>query len=230
MMFKLRTLSIVALLALLSSFQATPVFAQSDLIINQRQPAVCPPGSATPYAYYNVGDGKWHCTATAPVAVLGGAVSSTTGHTVAGFTDPTSTASGTTQNTEYTLNSVTVPANAFNANSRGLQCTAWGTGAANANAKNYKFYFGGTAVVTVTGSTDNAKDYLAKIVILRTGASTQAGYGEITSDIGAPDAFAVTTSLAITDTADITVAFKSANTAAAAASATGKGMSCVFLN
>jgi hypothetical protein len=146
----------------------------------------------------------------------------------AGLIDTTSTASGTVQSTEYTLNSVTIPATEW-VGARGVRCVAWGTTTANANAKNIKFYFGATAVSTLTGTTDSAKDYLGEIVVLRTGASTQAGYGAITSDIGAPDAFAVTTSLAETETSSIVIALKTANTAAAAGSATGKGMHCSWL-
>lgn len=164
------------------------------------------------------------------VALGGGSTSTLAGRLIGGLTDPSSTASGSTQNTEYTLNSITLPASAFNANTRGISCQAWGTGAGNANAKNYKFYFGTTAVTTLTGTTDNTKDYLAEMVVLRTGASTQSGFGTITSDIGAPDALAANAAIAETDTGAIVIAFKSANTAAAATSATGKGMSCAFIN
>lgn len=145
-----------------------------------------------------------------------------------GLVDTTSTTSGSVQSTEYTLNSVTIPATDF-VGSRGIRCIAVGTGAANANAKNIKFYFGATAVSTLTGTTDSGKDYLGEIVVLRTGASTQAGYGAITSDIGAPDAFAVTTALAETETSAIIVSLKTANTAAAATSGTGKGLYCNWL-
>jgi hypothetical protein len=145
-----------------------------------------------------------------------------------GLVDTTSTASGTVQSTEYTLNSVTLNATDWGA-ARGVRCIAIGTSAANANAKNLKFYFGATAVTTLTGTTDSGKDYLGEIVVLRSGASTQLGYGSVTSDVGAPDAFAVTTALAESESAAIVIAFKSANTAAAAASATGKGMYCNWL-
>src|SRR5436309_2034213 len=82
----------------------------------------------------------------------------TGGKPSAGLSDPTANVSGTVQNTEYVLNSVTLPANAFNANGRSVQVIAWGALAANANAKNLKIYFGATAVGTVTGSTANGKD------------------------------------------------------------------------
>jgi hypothetical protein len=142
--------------------------------------------------------------------------------------DPTSTGSGTTQNTEYTLNSVTIPAT-FLKGVRGLIVEAWGTLAANANAKNVKLYFGGTAIVTVTGSTANAKDYWAQGTILRTGASTQTSVAGVQIDTGQAFTMAVNGAVAETDTANIVIALKTANTAAAAASGTGKGMAVSLL-
>lgn len=142
--------------------------------------------------------------------------------------DSSSNASGTTQNTEYTLNSVTIPAN-FLKGARGIVVETWGTLAANVNAKNLKLYFGGTAIVTVTGSTASGKDYYASGTVIRTGASTQTGVGNLQIDTGTSAAMAVNGAIAETDTAAIIIAFKSANTAAAAASATGKGMSVSFL-
>lgn len=161
---------------------------------------------------------------------FGGATTTTAGKPAAGLVDSTSTASGTTQNTEYTLNFVTVKGSAFNAATRGIECDTWGTSAANANAKDYKFYFGATALATLTGTTDSAKDYKAHLSVVRVGSNTQSGFAEITSDVGAPDAFAASAALAITEASDIVIAFKTTNTAAAAASATGKGMRCTFLN
>lgn len=166
--------------------------------------------------------------ATLASTALGGAA--TGGKPVAGLTDSTSNASGATQNTEYVLNSVTLPANAFNANGRSLTVIAWGTLAANANAKNLKVYFGATAVATVTGSTANGKDFYVELNVVRTGSSTQSGVGLIQIDTGTSQSLAVNGSLSETDTAAIVISVKSANTAAAAASATGKGMVAFFTN
>lgn len=142
--------------------------------------------------------------------------------------DNTSTASGVVQNTEYILNSVTIPAN-FLKGARGIIIETWGTLAANANAKNLKIYFGATAVVTVTGSTASGKDYWGQATILRSGASTQTGVAGIQVDTAVAFAMAVNGAIAETDTANIVISFKSANTAAAAASATGKGMAVSIL-
>lgn len=161
---------------------------------------------------------------------LGGGATTSPGTSVGALADPTTNASGTTQNTEYTLNSVTIPANSFNANGRSLEVIAWGTLAANANAKNLKIYFGGTAVATVTGSTANGKDYYVELVVVRTGASSQSAVGYLQIDTGTAGTMVVNGAVAETDTAAITIAVKSANTAAAAASATGKGMVATFGN
>jgi hypothetical protein len=159
-----------------------------------------------------------------------GAATTTPGGLCASLTDSTSTTSGTVQSTEYVLNSITIPANAFNKNGRGLQVVAWGTLAANANAKNVKIYFGATAVATVTGSTANGKDFYVTLDIVRTGASTQSGVGTIQIDTAVAPTMTVNAAIAETDTAAIVVSVKSANTAAAAASATGKGLIASFGN
>jgi len=166
--------------------------------------------------------------ATVGAAALGGGSSG--GTLTAGLADPTANASGTTQNTEYTLNSVTLPANAFNANGRAVQVIAWGTLAANANAKNLKVYFGATAVATVTGSTANGKDYYVELSVVRIGASAQSAVGYIQIDTATAGTMAVNGAVAETDTSPIVISVKSANTAAAAASATGKGMVATFGN
>lgn len=166
--------------------------------------------------------------ATVGATALGGAT--TGGKPAAGLSDPTTNASGTVQNTEYTLNSITIPAGAFNANGRSLQVIAWGTLAANANNKNLKIYFGSTAVASVINSAANGKDFYVELVIVRTGSSTQSGVGFVQIDTGTAGTMVVNGSLAEIDTNAIVIAVKSANTAAAAASGTGKGMAAVFTN
>jgi excinuclease UvrABC ATPase subunit len=137
--------------------------------------------------------------------------------------DSSSTASGTVQNTEYTLNSVTLPA-AFLKAARGIEIRAWGITTANGNAKNIKLYLGGTSIITVTGTTASGKHYLAKGYVLRTGASTQSSSGECQVDTSVAPQLLNSITTAETDTAAIIIALKSANTAAAAGSATGYGM------
>lgn len=268
-----RILSSIALVAVALAVLTPAITAhQSDVIISQRLQPVCNPQGSTPYVYYNITDGKWHCTAIAPVVyngstltvtaaelnkahtitagtaaaskyvlldankaiagqfvALGGGATSSPGATPGSVTDTTNSTSGTTQSTEYTLNSVTLPASAFNATGQGVEVSAWGTLAANANAKNVKIYFGATAVATVTGSTANTKDYLVTLRCIRTGSSTQSCVGSITVDTGTAATFSVA-ALTATDTNAIVIALKTANTAAAAASGTGKGMLALFLN
>lgn len=145
----------------------------------------------------------------------------------AGLQDTSSTASGTVQSTEYVLNSVTIPATEF-AGARGVRCQFVGTLAANANAKTLKFYFGSTVVTTLTGDTDNGADFTSEITVFRTGQSTQTAFGSIaaTTTSKAP---AVTTSAVEAEGSAILIKFASINTAAAAASATGKGLYCHWL-
>lgn len=225
----LKTIALfVVAVALLVGSAWSPAGAQ-DIPLGRRTPPACAPGQFT---YYNPTTGLWNCSTTGPKVPLGASdvTTASTGFAVASLNDSTSTTSGAVQNTEYTLNSVTLKASAFDANTRGIACEAWGVTAANANAKNIKMYFGATAVVTVTGSTASGKDYRGTLRVLRTGSNTQSGVGSIQVDTAVAPTMAKNASLAITDSADIVVSVKSANTAAAAASATGNGLSCTFLN
>jgi hypothetical protein len=171
---------------------------------------LCGPGSS----YYDTTNQNFYrqCgTLAAPVWII------------VNLVDSSSTASGTVQNTEYTLNSVTLPGNFLKA-ARGFEIRAWGITAANANAKNIKLYLGGTSIVTVTGSTASGKHFLARGYVLRTGASTQSTSGECQVDTATSPTLLNSITAAETDSADIILSLKSANTAAAAASATGYGM------
>jgi hypothetical protein len=171
-------------------------------------------------------------TAVAGVKVgLGAGVTSTgAGGSVGSLVDITNATSGTTQNTEYTLNSVTLKANSFNANTRCITIEAWGTLAANANAKNVKLYFGGTAISTVTGTTASGKSYYAYGSVIRLNSNSQTTTGSIQVDTAVAPVMFTSATVTETDTADIVVALKTANTAAAAASGTGQGMIVTFGN
>lgn len=155
------------------------------------------------------------------VFAIGTATTTTAAKPVGYLSDSTSTTSGTTQNTEYPINNVTLPANAMTANGDGVQVVAWGTTAANANAKTLKLYFGTTVVATVTGNTGNNVPWSVDMTVIRTGTGAQSYFGEIGVN-GTYTQFAGTCSE--TETATILIKTASINTAAAAASATGLGM------
>lgn len=162
---------------------------------------------------------------------LGG--STTNGNISGSLTDVTSNPSGTTQNTFYTLNTVSIPASAFNAATRGIQCDTWGVTAGNANNKDFRLNIGSSNNTFITAVTLNAKAYSAHFAIVRTGTSTQSFYGTLQFDSPINTTFSGSiqgTGPAQTETSAIAIQFQSQNTAAAAASATGNGMACTFLN
>lgn len=138
--------------------------------------------------------------------------------------DPSSTASGAVQNTEYTVNSVTLPANFLNSARRGFLAFAALTTAGNANAKNIKVYLGATALLTITGSTANAKDVILVVGCLRTAADAQLAFAIALVDGALVAASTILATATEDESTALTVAVKAANTAAAAASATGKGL------
>lgn len=143
--------------------------------------------------------------------------------------DPTSVVSGTVQNTVYTLATQTLPASFLNRATKGLLVLAFGTTAANANAKNLRIDFGGTNVCIVTGATDSAKDYLLIALVLRTANDTQIVLAQAIVAGALVVASGVIVTAAIDEDAAIAITHKSVNTAAAAASATGKGLVVIEL-
>lgn len=138
--------------------------------------------------------------------------------------DPTSTASGAVQSTAYTLNTVSLAENFLNSAKRGFIAFAALTTAGNANAKTIKLNLGSTALLTLSGSTANAKDVILIVVCIRTAADAQLAMALCLVDgaLVAASSILATATEDESDQLDITVT--SANTAAAAASATGKGL------
>jgi len=98
-----------------------------------------------------------------PVNVLYAVGGGTTGCTNAG--------------TDDTLISYALPANALNANYKGLEIQAWGTTAANANNKTVKLFVGGTTLVSSGALALNNKDWMASGTYIRYGAATEDALG-----------------------------------------------------
>lgn len=162
---------------------------------------------------------------------LGG--STTFSNLTGSLTDSSTNNSGTTQSTFSSVNTVTIPASGFNANTRGLMCDAWGVTTANANAKDFRILVGAqAAVASVTSNTLSAKAYWVHFALLRTGASTQIPGGHWDFDSPSNATFSGTAqgaALTSTDTASIAVAVQCQNTAAAAGCATGNGLTCAYV-
>jgi hypothetical protein len=95
--------------------------------------------------------------------------------TLGGVLNVNTTSQATTGTVEEVLATYTLPANTLSANGKGVRITAWGTTAANGNAKTTRIRFGGiggTIVATVAGSSSGSAVVLS-CVITRTGAATQ---------------------------------------------------------
>ena len=143
--------------------------------------------------------------------------------------DPASVNSGTTQSTDHTLNSVTLDDEMLYAVKRGLIVAAWGTTAANANSKDLKLKFGGTAVCTVSNNTGNNVDFAFVAVLVEDGVDTQRGFCWATVNGALVAAASVNFTAAIDANAAQAIITTSANDDAAAVSATGKGLVVVPL-
>lgn len=153
-------------------------------------------------------------------------IADTFGRVAAGaLVDMAVVVSGAVQNTVYDLNVVQLPAGFLAKPGRGILVVAWGTTAGNANAKNLRLEVGGTVIEIITGTVVNAQDYMLACLLMRTGAAAQIAVPLVALAQGAIVAAThVLATPALDSSLALNVKHQSVNTAAAAASATGKGL------
>lgn len=139
--------------------------------------------------------------------------------------DPTSVIGASVQSTDNVLNSVSLDDEFLSRIGRGLFIVAWGTMAANGNTKDIKLKLGTTAIVTITDSTANAKDFVILAVLVADGADSQRGTAIVLIDGALVAASSVNMSAATVDAnATQTITTTGDNNSAAASAATGKGL------
>lgn len=81
--------------------------------------------------------------------------------------------------TETDLMTYTLPANTMAVNGQGIRVSAYGTTAANGNSKTARLYFGASVVAIQAAITSSGSAWHATMIVLRTGAATQAAGGNI---------------------------------------------------
>lgn len=164
---------------------------------------------------------------SSPGFTLGGAAAGNV-YNPSGVAYATGVSTGTAANTtETTLASYTLPANALNANGKGVRIKAWGTCGATANNKTMKLYFG-AAVITTPVAATNAKNWFLDMLVIKNGDDTQSIIGQ-----GVVDVTPVTPYFnagAIDDGAGILIKMTGTNGTAAANDIVCKGMIVEFLN
>lgn len=169
--------------------------------------------------------------------------SATTGSTVAigtgtgvatfvGVANVNTTSQATTGTVKETLASYTLLANSLSGNGKAVRITVWFVTAANSNSKTFTIDFGGTSVATRTTTAGaDAHVALLEAIVVRTGANAQTYVSRDavrTQTVGFASGLGSGT-LAITDTAAITIA-ATATTPTAAGDVTFKGLVVEFLN
>lgn len=154
--------------------------------------------------------------------------SGTVGKTMTTLSDVSTTTSGSVQNTRYTLNSVTVPANAFGTNGQAMTMEAWGNFAVNANNKDIFITYAAIDLI-VASTTLSGSAYYVRAVITRVGANTQRVMTLIIAGTTVLSTSAITP-IAAPDTISNVWTIQTRNTAAAATSGTGLGMLVTFAN
>lgn len=83
---------------------------------------------------------------------------------------------------ETDLWTYTLPANALNANGKGVRYRIWGTLGADANNKTLKAYFAGTQVSALTTAGNNVA-FVIDVTVVRTGASAQLAGSTLLVDL-----------------------------------------------
>ena len=77
------------------------------------------------------------------------------------------------------LMTYTLPANAFDAAGQVVRVTAFGITAANANNKTVTLTFGTDTIITAGPTAANDKDWILRVLIMRTGVGTFTAFGEV---------------------------------------------------
>lgn len=112
----------------------------------------------------------------------------------------------------------------------GVRVRVWGTTANNATAKTLKVYFGTTAHINLALTANQAGRWMAELIVIRTGASTQdvsALLHETTAALAAAKAAHVIATDVQTDTAAITI--KATGTGGADNDIVQEGMTVEYL-
>lgn len=95
------------------------------------------------------------------------------------YSNATGTGNGN-DTTEDTLQSFTLPANAFDAIGRSLWVYAFGTFANNAHSKTGKLYFGSSIVLsTGANTTTGGISWALELLVMKSGASAQIASGQL---------------------------------------------------
>lgn len=97
--------------------------------------------------------------------------------TVGGTLCTNVTAQATTGTIEEILMTCTLGAGALPTNLRGVEVHAWGSSAANGNAKVARIYFGSTLAGDTSAFTSSASGWTVDVTVLRLTATTQIGAG-----------------------------------------------------
>lgn len=152
-------------------------------------------------------------------AVTARAGTSSSTFTVGGVLNVNTTSQATTGTVEEILATYTLPANALSANGKGVRITAWGFGAANANAKVFRLRFGGIAgsIIASGSSTTSSAVFRIQGEVLRTGAATQVASGVWTAGASLSTAVVTHGTAAPTQTLSGTVDIVITGTTAASA-------------
>lgn len=138
--------------------------------------------------------------------------------------DATSVEGASVQSTDNTLNSVSLDDEMLYKIGRGMIVTAWGTLAANANAKDIKLKIGGTAICTLTDNTGNGTDFAFVAMVVEDAADSQRGFCWATVNGALVAASSINFTATVDANATMAIITTGDNNAAAASAATGKGL------
>lgn len=132
--------------------------------------------------------------------------------------------------TNDVLFSVTLPANSFDSNGRGVVITAFGKTALNGNNKVIRVLFGSSVVFSTGVVTSNGMGWRLSLTVFRTGASSQLATAE-----GTIGSTVVSTPIPVVGTEDSTLAITlsvtgASSTSGVASDVVGQGFYVTFMD
>ena len=149
------------------------------------------------------------------------AINANTGGLINAQTGAVATGTGTA---EQTLQTFSLPPNTLTSAGQMLRIACWGATGATANNKTVKLYFGSSVITTPTYA-GNAQSWYLELIVMRTGAATQAVVGNGMAGTGSVTPVAVYTNAGTEDlTAAVTIKCTGTDGTSAAADITANGM------
>lgn len=170
----MRSKSLASSVTLIAAALVALLFAASPRVLTQAPMLVFGSNSGTAQPVNSTSNALW-VSLQSTVFGTGTATFLPMGVINVNTTPVSNTGTGETDLITYAL-----PGGSLSANGKGVEITAWGTLAANADNKTVRMYFGATVIAASITVTSSGSGWYAHGTVIRTGATTQVAGAVIT--------------------------------------------------